>query len=124
MNIHDFVKQLRLSKVYTTNQTVVIDNLYIYINNMKVYKLIVAVNPNMSKKAKRLGLLSDYITTYFDDVPITIEGEYSSPRLTASIEPININKGKYIVIYNPNSGKATVYTGEETEQEQLSNLYK
>lgn len=117
MNIHDFIKQLRLTKVYTSKQTTVIDNLYIYFNNMKVYKVIVAVNPNMSKKAKRLGLHSDYITTYFDDVPITIEGEYIEG-------PININKGKYIVIYNPNSGKATVYPGEETEQEQLSNLYK
>lgn len=50
MNIHDFVKQLRLSKVYTTKQTVVIDNLYIYINNMKVYKVVVAINPDMKKK--------------------------------------------------------------------------
>ena len=121
MNIHDFVKQLRLSKVYTTKQTVVIDNLYIYINNMKVYKVIVAVNPAMKKKAKRLGLLSDYITTYFDDVPITIEGDYCYPSCKNNQ---SIKEGKYIVIYNPNSGKATVYTGEETEQEQLSNLYK
>lgn len=52
MNIHDFVKQLRLSKVYTSKQTTVIDNLYIYFNNMKVYKVIAAINPSMKKKAK------------------------------------------------------------------------
>lgn len=117
MNIHDFIKQLRLSKVYTSKQTTVIDNLYIYINNMKVYKVVIAVNPNMRKKARRLGLQGDYITTYFDDVPITIEGEYIDKT-----KPINIKEGKYIVIYNPNSGNATVYPGEETEQEQLKNL--
>ena len=118
MNIHDFVKQLRLSKVYTTKQTVVIDNLYIYINNMEVYKVVVAINPDMKKKARKLGLSSDYITTYFDDVPITIEGEYIDKNNQT------IKVGKYIVIYNPNNGKATVYTGEESEQEQLNNFHK
>lgn len=112
MDIHDFIKQLRLSKVYTTKQTIVIDNLYIYFSNMKVYKVVVAVNPNMSKKAKRLGINSDYITTYFDDVPITIEDDMDK----------TIKEGKYIAIYNPNNGMTTVYTGEESEQEQLSKL--
>lgn len=76
MNIHEFVKNLKLSHVYTQKQTTVIDNLYIYIKDLKVYKVTVVVNPDMKKKAKRLGLNRDYITTFFDDIPISIEGEY------------------------------------------------
>ena len=117
MNIHDFVKQLRLSKVYSSKQTVVIDNLYIYFNNLKVYKVVIAINPDMKKKAKRLGLVGDYITTYFDNIPITINGEYIDKN-----NSFNVTSGKYIDIYNPNTGNAMIYPGEESEREQLKNL--
>lgn len=117
MNIHDFVKQLRLSHVFTQKQSLVIDNLYIYFNDLKVYKVVIAVNPDMMKKAKRLGLSNDYHTTFFDDIPITIEGEYTDKN-----NRDNINTGRYIALYNPNSGKCVVYPGEESEEEQLRGL--
>lgn len=117
MNIHEFVKQLRLSHVFTQKQSIVIDNLYIYFNDLKVYKVVIAINPDMKKKARRLGLNGDYITTMIDNNPITIEGEYIDKN-----NSFNINTGRYIAIYNPNSGTAMVYPGEESEIEQLNRL--
>lgn len=117
MNIHEFVKNLKLSHVYTQKQTTVIDNLYIYIKDLKVYKVTVVVNPDMKKKARRLGLNGDYITTFFDDVPISIQGEYIDKN-----SKFDINTGKFIVIYNPCSGNAVVYPGEESEEEQMKKL--
>ena len=45
VNIHEFVKDLRSAKVFTTKQCLVIENLYIYFRDLKVYKVIIAVNP-------------------------------------------------------------------------------
>ena len=105
INIHEFVKDLRKAKVFTTKQCLVIENLYIYFRDLKVYKVIIAVNPSMLKKAKKLGLNGPYITTYFDDVPI-------------SIPNLGVSKGSYIALYNPNDGTCSVFNGEETEEEQ------
>lgn len=107
MNIHEFVNSLKQTKVFTTKQCIVIDNLLIYFNNLKVYKVIIAVNPNLMKKAKKLGLTSQYSTTFFDDVLITVP------------DVKNISKGRFIAIYNPNNGNCSIYEGEVTEQEQI-----
>ena len=70
ISVHEFVKDLKTAKLFTAKQCLVIENLYIYFKDMKVYKVIIAVNPSMLKKAKKLGLNSQYITTFFDDIKI------------------------------------------------------
>ena len=80
--INDFVKDLKIKKLFTSKQCLVIENLYIYIKDLKVYKVVISVNPLMIKKAKKLGLNSQYIITDFDDIPIKINelknGSYNS----------------------------------------------
>ena len=109
VGLHEFVKDLKSAKVFTTKQCLVIENLYIYFRDLKVYKVIIAVNPLMLKKAKKLGLNSQYITTYFDDTPI-------------SIPNLSLSNGSYIALYNLNDGTCSVFNGEETEEEQRAKL--
>lgn len=109
VNLHQFVNDLKLSKAFTQKQCLVIDNLYIYFNNLKVYKVIIAVNPDMMKKAKKLGFTSCYKTIFIDDVPIKVDEQ-------------KVDKGKYIAIYNPNNTNCTICHGEVDEEEQIRNL--
>lgn len=109
VSLHDFVKDLKNAKAFTTKQCLVIENLYIYFRDMKVYKVIIAVNPLMLKKAKKLGLNNRYTTIYFDDIPLSI------PDLTNS-------SAAYIALYNPNDGTFSVFNGEETEEEQQAKI--
>lgn len=107
INIHDFVKELKLNKTITQKQCVVIENLYIYFEDLIVYKVVIAIHPDMLKKAKKLGLNSNngYITIFFDS-PGSIKLDYRS--LLPGVE-----KGRYIAIYNPNNAECTIFTGED-----------
>ena len=109
VTLHEFVNDLKNAKVFTAKQSLVIENLYIYFRNMRVYKVIIAVNPLMLKKAKKLGLNGPYITTYFDDIPISVPDLKNSPD-------------SYIALYNVNNGTCSVFSGEETEEEQIKSL--
>ena len=109
ISINEFVKDLKTAKLFTAKQCLVIENLYIYFKDMKVYKVIIAVNPSMLKKAKKLGLNSPYITTFFDDVPI-------------NIPDLKISSGSYIALYNVNDQTYSVFSGEESEEEQMAKL--
>ena len=109
ISVHEFVKDLKTAKLFTAKQCLVIENLYIYFKDMKVYKVIIAVNPSMLKKAKKLGLNSPYITTFFDDVPI-------------NIPDLKISSGSYIALYNVNDQTYSVFSGEESEEEQMAKL--
>ena len=68
ITLSEFITHLKLSKAYTSKQSVVIDFISIYVNDSKVYKIIIAVNPLMMKKAKKLGIDVQYKTIFFDDV--------------------------------------------------------
>ncbi len=105
--LHEFVNDLKTAKVFTSKQCLVIENLYIYFRDLKVYKVIVAVNPLMLKKAKKLGLNSQYITTYFDDIKI-------------SIPNLSVSSGSYIALYNVNNRTCSVFNGEVSEEEQAA----
>ena len=109
VDIHTFVSNLKQARCFTQKQCVVIENLFIYFNDLKVYKVIVYTNPDMNKKAKKLGFGSVYKTIIMDDIPIYIK-EYKC------------SKGKFIAIYNPNTTECTICTGEESEEEQIEKL--
>ena len=109
VNLHDFVKDLRTNKLFTTKQTLVIENLYIYFEDLKVYKVIIAIYPSMMKKAKKLGFNEQYTTVFMDDVKI-------------KVDDLNVNKGKYICIYNLSTQDCAIYHGEESEEEQRQKI--
>lgn len=109
VTLHEFVKDIKIAKVFTQKQTVVIENLYIYFEDLKVYKVVIAVNPLMMKKAKKLGLNSQYVTSFMDDVKIRVDD-------------LNVSKGRYIAIYDPNNADCSIYPGEESERDQERKL--
>ena len=113
MHIHDFVKQLKLMKVFTTKQSVVIDNIFIYIEDLKVYKVVLQVNPSMMKKARRLGVNSEYKTTYFDNCNMKLRFDEDTKHI--------LDKGKYIAIYNIGTTNCSIYPGEDNEIDAVQN---
>ena len=114
MLVHDFVKRLKLMKIFTSKQSVVIDNIFIYIEDLKVYKVVLQVNPSMMKKARRLGIKTEYQTTYFDNCNIKLRFDEDTKHI--------LNKGKYIAIYNVGTTKCSIYPGEEKEEEAVYNV--
>ena len=106
VSLHELVKDLKITKQVPEKQCKYIDNLFIYFSDLKVYKVVVQVNPLMLKKARKVGLNSEYNIIFLDDIPITVDKE------------LNVNKGNYIALYNPNNADCSIYCGEETEEEQ------
>ena len=107
MDVYEFISELRRRGVFTIKQTMVIETVNIYVNNGVVYKVIVHVDPSVLKKAKKLGLNNEYIIHNMNE-KLKLEDKYC--------------KGKVIIIYNTRNNTADVYEGENTEQEQVSNL--
>ena len=111
INLHDFVKDLKIKKVFTSKQSIVIKNLYTNFEDLKVYIVIIAVHPSMMKKAKKLGFNELYTTVFMDDVKI-------------KVDEIDVSTGKYICIYNFNTQNCAIYRGEESEEEQRRKIKK
>lgn len=128
VGLHEFVKDLKNAKAFTAKQCLVIENLYIYFRDLKVYKVIIAVNPLMLKKARKLGLNSQYSTIYFDDIPIRLPFGSAAKGLVPDLTNSSpsgrgtLCSAAYIALYNPNDGTCSVFNGEETEEEQINKL--
>ena len=100
INIFDFIKHLKLSKKITTKQLPFIENINFYINNCVIYKYIIAVRPEMFKRAKRFGLES--LFNVYCGINVKIN------------EPIpNTSIGRFILMYNPGNCEITVADGED-----------
>lgn len=110
INIHDFVKDLRINKIFTSKQSLVIENLYIYFEDLNVYKVIIAIHPSMMKKAKKLGFNEPYMTIYLET--------------KIKVDNMDVSKGKYIAIYNLSTQDCAIYHGEESEEEQRKKITK
>ena len=70
-----------------------------------VYKVVIAIHPEMLKNAKKLGMNTNtgYITIYMVNVKLDIR----------SLLP-NVEKGRFIAIYNPNNAECNIYTCEDS----------
>ena len=115
MNVHEFIKHLKLSKVFSAKQSIVIDNVFIYFEDLKVYKVVLQVNPSMMKKAKKLNINSEYITMFMDGPKQT------KLKFDEDIKH-ELDKGKYIAIYDIHRITCSVYPGEENEEAQMKRL--
>ena len=113
ITISEFIINLKITKAYTSKQARVIDFISIYVNDSKVYKVIIVVNPLMMKKAKKLGIDTQYKTIFFDDVDIDLNELKKK-----------CSKGKFIIMYYPNdkNNELNVYEGEDDESTQMNKL--
>ena len=89
LDIYDFIKELRLSHFIDSKQLRFIENIGFYINDLVVYKIVVAVNPKTLKKSSKYNLPQQYNVHHIKPVKIK--------------EPFkNTSKGKYILMYDKN----------------------
>ena len=115
MNVHEFIKHLKTSKIYSSKQSLVIDNIFIYFEDLNVYKVVIQINPSMMKKAKRLNITNEYITVYFDGpTPMKLKFDEDTKH--------ELDKGKFIAIYDIHRINCNIYPGEEAEDVQLKNV--
>ena len=65
MDLHQFVHSLKVDrKLFSQKQLTVIENIYIYINNGCVYRVVINIVPEMIKKARRLGINNEQNHNY------------------------------------------------------------
>ena len=105
--IHEFVSDLMKAKVFSSKQCIVIENLYIYVHDSEVYKVVLAVNSNLMKKAKKLGIDVPY-KTYFMEVKLKLDNKCST--------------GSFIILYDVNTKSCNIFNGEISEEEQLQKI--
>lgn len=115
LTVHEFIKHLKTTKIFTAKQSIVIDNVFIYFEDLKVYKAVLQINPSMMKKAKRLNINSEYITIDFDTPTQT------KLRFDEDIKH-ELDKGKFIAIYDIHRITCNVYPGEESEETQMKRM--
>ena len=100
-DIYDFIKELKLNKVITIKQIPFIENVFFYIDDLVIYKYVIAVRPSMFKRAQRFGLNKLY--DIHDNVNVKIK------------EPLaNTSQGRYILLWNPGSNDIVIAEGEDT----------
>ena len=112
MTVHEFIKHLKMTKIVTAKQSIVIDNVFIYLDNLKVYKAVLQINPSMMKKAKRLNINSEYITIDFD-TPTQTKLRFDEDTKH------ELDNGRYIAIYDIHRITCNVYPGEESEETRM-----
>ena len=103
-DVFDYIQQLKLKKCITSKQLRYIDNIYFYIDNLVIYKYIIAVNPKLLKKAKKYGLQSLY--NIHDNINTKI-------KATSSEFLKDNSNGRYILMYNPGLNEITICAGED-----------
>ena len=100
MDVYDYIKELKLKKVFTIKQLSYIEHIVFYMEDLVIYKYIICAYATTLKKAKKLGLKSLY--DIHKDINIKIK------------EPLaNTSKGKFILIYNVANNEITVAEGED-----------
>ena len=107
MNVYEFIKELRKQRLYTVKQSMYVENIFIYVEDSEVYKIILQVDPAMIKKAKKIRLNNEYVIHNLKQ-KVQLEDKFK--------------KGRYIIIYDTRKDNADVYGGEITEKEQYERL--
>jgi len=106
MEVYDLIEQLRKDKVFTNKQLQHIENVFIYFNDLNVYKVILAVYPLELKKAKKAGLKQQYTI---------IERDFRRIK-----EPCEGTKyGHFQLSYKPCNQTVYCYTGEQVDPKEV-----
>ena len=107
MDVYNYIRELKKRGVIKVKQGIVIENVMIYVSDETVYKIAIHINPDMIKKAKRLGLNNEWTIVRMND-KIQMEDKYKN--------------GKFLIIYDLSKDSADVYDGEVSEMDQVKKL--
>ena len=112
MDVNGFISELKRIGLFKVKQSIVVEGINIYVNDCEVYKIMLHVNPAMMKKAKKLGLESEYIIH-------DMTGKGYKLLLDEKCK-----KGKFIVMYDVGKNESYTYEGENSELEQARKYIK
>lgn len=116
MNIYDFIKDLKLRKIVKQKHMKYIDNIAIYIRDLKVYKVVIFANPLMWKKASKSGMkhMINIIYNGFnkDTLKLNLESDTNQ----------DYNHGYWLLMYDPSTANCSIYEGEISVDEQFKNI--
>ncbi|KAI5509366.1 hypothetical protein TVAGG3_0703030 [Trichomonas vaginalis G3] len=108
MDVFGYLIELKQNKVYTHKQYKYINRIVLYTNNGKCYRIAVFAEPKYFHKAKKVGI-TGMVKVLEADKNIT-------SKLT------DITKGKFIIQYYVKTGVLSIFDGEKSVQEQLTDL--
>ena len=101
-DIYEFIQKLRLSHFIDSKQLRFIEFISFYINDLEVYKILVAVNPLTLKKSSKYSLPQQFNIHHDDFEHVKIKEPFK-----------NTSKGKYILMYDLSKNEINVCQGEE-----------
>ena len=108
MDVYEFIKDIKRRGLLKVKQSIVVESVFIYVRNSEVYKIALHVNPDMLKKAKKLGLNSEYVIYVMNNEKLKLDEKYCN--------------GNFIIIYNMSKNECDVFAGEISEKEQFDRL--
>ena len=101
MDVYYYIDNYLKGNVYTIKQLRFIENIFIYVDDLTVYKVVIGVNPLTLNKSKKYGLHEQFII--YDNVD----------RVLLKEDIKGTSKGKYMYQYKPYNREINVWLGEE-----------
>ena len=102
ISVWDYLKYLKQNRIFTNKQIKYLSHITIYVNQLKVYKIIVFKDWN-KKNGQKYGITSDQIIT-------PNESDIMFPQLKKELE--GSEKGYKMFMYYPKTEKLLCYDGE------------
>ena len=112
MILYEFINELKKMGIYKVKMSMYVESLNIYVHDESAYKVILHVNPDVLKKAKKVGLNQEYVIYDLNDKDLKIKMEDK------------FKKGYYIIIYDLSKNESKVYEGENSEMNQFNYFKK
>ena len=112
MNLYEFIEEIKKMGLYKVKMSMYVESINIYVNDEKVYKLMLHVNPDVLKKAKKVGLNQEYVIYDLSEKGMKIKMDEK------------FKYGYYIIIWDLSKNEPKVYEGENSEMNQFNYLKK
>ena len=112
MNVYEFIEEIKKMVLYKVKMSMYVETINIYVCNEKVYKLMLHVNPDVLKRAKKVGLNQEYVIYDLSDKGMKIKMDDK------------FKQGYYIIIWDLSKNVTQVYEGENSEMNQFNYIKK
>jgi hypothetical protein len=109
IRIQEYVNMLRERRIYTPKQTPFLQYICIYIDDRKVYKVLLHAYHCTLKKVKKVGIYNLFTFLEKDKLP--------NYYMINSPKEFDISKGRFIIQYSFKTRELKIYPGEPTEEE-------
>ena len=102
VNLHEYMQLIRDKKIYRVNQTPFLEHIGLYVNDLKVYRIVLLAFHETLNKSKKVGIHS-WLSIITENLP---------QNLTISPAEIPISKGMYVLYYSYKTKEIKIYAGD------------